>query len=120
MSPASTISPFKSALIAAALLGALAAGLAIRSVASNDVPLGALDDYATRHPTVAESQLTTADDFGTRNVPAPVELTTADDYGTRNQPAKVELTTADDFGTRHAAKTTQLGPNDDYWTRQQR
>jgi hypothetical protein len=120
MSPASTISPFKTALIAAALFGALAAGLAIRSVASNDVPLGALDDYATRHATVAETQLTTADDYGTRIQPAPIELTTADDFGTRNQPAPVELTAADDFGTRHVAKVTRLGLNDDYWTRQQR
>jgi hypothetical protein len=120
MSPVSNISPLKSAFFAAALLGLVALGLAIRGAAQVDVPLGAIDDYGNRHPVTAESRLTTADDYGTRNQAAPVKLTTADDYGTRNQAATVNLTTADDFGTRHITKATQLGPNDDYWTRQSR
>jgi hypothetical protein len=103
MSPVSNISPLKSAFFAAALLGLVALGLAIRGAAPVDVPLGAIDDYGNRHPVTAESR-----------------LTTADDYGTRNQAATVKLTTADDFGTRHITKATQLGPNDDYWTRQSR
>jgi hypothetical protein len=104
MSPVSNISPIKSAFAVAALLSLVAAGLAIRGAASADVPtLGMIDDYATRHALAAE-----------------VELTTADDFGTRNQAAAVELTTADDFGTRHGAKASELGPNDDYATRQER
>jgi hypothetical protein len=121
MSPVSNISPIKSAFAVAALLSLVAAGLAIRGAASADVPtLGMIDDYATRHALAAEVELTTADDFGTRNQAAAVELTTADDFGTRNQAAAVELTTADDFGTRHGAKASELGPNDDYATRQER
>ena len=104
MSPASNISPVKAAFAVAALLSLVAAGLAIRGAASADVPtLGMVDDYATRHAVEAE-----------------VELTSADDFGTRNQAAAVQLSTADDFGTRHGAKAIELGPNDDYATRQGR
>jgi hypothetical protein len=121
MSPVSNISPVKSAFAVAALLSAVAAGLAIRGAASADVPsLGMVDDYATRHAIESEITLTTADDFGTRNQSAAVGLTTADDFGTRNQSAAVELTTADDFGTRHGAQLIELGPNDDYATREAR
>ncbi len=121
MSPVSNISPVKAAFAVAALLSLVAAGLAIRGAASADIPtLGMVDDYATRHAVDDEIELTTADDFGTRNRPAAVQLTTADDFGTRNRPAAVQLTTADDFGTRHAAKAIELGLNDDYATRQGR
>ena len=118
MSPVSNISTVKFAFAVAALLCAVAAGLAIRGAASLDVPLGAMDDYGNRHAVVAETRLTLNDDFGTRNQAPRSELTLADDFGTRNQPAPIELTTADDFGTRHAAPVTKLGPNDDYATRQ--
>jgi hypothetical protein len=121
MSPVSNISPVKTAFAVAALLSLVAAGLAIRGAASAEVPtLGIVDDYANRHAVEADVELTTADDFGTRNRSAAVQLTAADDFGTRNQPAAVQLTTADDFGTRHGAKAIELGPNDDYATRQGR
>ena len=120
MSTVSNISLVKAAFAAAVLLGVVAAGLAIRGTAPVDVPLGAIDDYGTRHPVVAESRLTLADDFGTRNQPARIKLTTADDFGTRNQPARIKLTTADDFATRHATQEPKLGPNDDYATRESR
>jgi hypothetical protein len=120
MSPVSNISTVKFAFVVAALLSLVAVGIAIRGTA--DVQsLGMADDYATRHTVQAAAvELTTADDFGTRNQAAAVELTTADDFGTRNQAAAVELTTADDFGTRHSVRATDLGLNDDYATRQAR
>src|SRR5918999_952747 len=117
MSPISNISTVKFAFAVAALLGAVAAGLAIRGAASVDVPLGAMDDYGNRHAVVAESRLTLNDDFGTRNQAPASELTLNDDFGTRNQPARTKLTAADDFGTRHITPATKLGPNDDYATR---
>jgi urease alpha subunit len=120
MSPISNISPVKFAFAVAVILGAMAAGLAVRGAASVDVPLGAMDDYGIRHAVVAESRLTLNDDFGTRNQAPASELTLNDDFGTRNQAAKQELTTADDFGTRHGTQSTELGPNDDYATRQSR
>ena len=96
----SIVSAVRSALLAAAILAVVTAGLVIRTAAPGDVPtLGAADDYGTRHGAAVQSTLSRADDFWTRHQAAP------------------QLTRADDFGTRHAAKPIELGPANEYGTR---
>lgn len=111
----SIISAIRSAAVAAALLGLVAVGVAVRDAAAPDGPsLGRGDDYATRHTAAVE--LSRLDDFGTRFTLEPVELGRLDDAGTRNTAVTPALGRLDDAGTRHVADA-ELGPDDDYGTR---
>ena len=122
MSQVSNISAVRSAIVAVGFLGLVAVGITARDAAPSGVPLGAADDYGTRHPAIAEA----ADDAPTgmrhgKLVFAPA-LGLADDFGTRQAAAAApaQLSTADDYGTRHQVQAAALGPNDDYGTRNAR
>lgn len=144
MSQVNTVSAARSAAVAVGFLGLVAAGFAVRADAPATGPLGAADDYGTRHPAIAQAaveddgptgmthgklvlapQLGLADDFATRHAAAAQapELGLDDDFGTRNvvaAPARAALGAADDYGTRHPAEAEGLGPKDDYGTRHAR
>jgi hypothetical protein len=143
MFQANTTSAARSAIIAIGFLGVVAVGFAARGSDPADAPLGAADDYGTRHAAaeaasiddgpagmthgklVLAPQLGLADDFATRQAAAAaaVELGLADDFGTRNAAPAAEpaqLSTSDDYGTRHWVEPVALGPNDDYATRNAR
>ena len=95
----SIVSVVRSALLAAALLAVVTAGLVIRTAGPGVPTLGATDDYGTRHGASVQSSLSRADDFRARHNAAP------------------QLTRADDFGTRHAATQPEIGPANEYGTR---